>query len=145
MTVARDDFVYAYSHDDPRADTPADRFVLLRGSKQKLTERRSWEFLSHIASSREAVWTKDIRQRGHVFENPDACLRSAMTYCAPLKRYLWWQQLPRPTGKGWGDNRYSGGFGMYDAQEPWGPWTTAFFTDQWDVGPGPTVTFRRIG
>ena len=22
------------------------------------------------------------------------------------------------------------------APEPWGPWTTAFFTEQWDVGPG---------
>ncbi len=36
---ARDDFVYAYSHDDPRADTPADRFILLRAPKDKLTSR----------------------------------------------------------------------------------------------------------
>jgi hypothetical protein len=32
--------------------------------------------------------------------------------------------------------RFQGGFGIYDAPEPWGPWTTAFYTENWDVGPG---------
>jgi len=32
--------------------------------------------------------------------------------------------------------RFQGGFGIYDAPEPWGPWTTAFYTEEWDVGPG---------
>jgi len=41
---ARDDFVYAYSHDGPRADTPADRFVLMRAPKDRLTRRAAWEF-----------------------------------------------------------------------------------------------------
>ena len=36
--------------------------------------------------------------------------------------------------------RYQGGFGIYDAPEPWGPWTTAFFTNSWDVGPGETCS-----
>jgi hypothetical protein len=27
-------------------------------------------------------------------------------------------------------------FAIYDAPRPWGPWTTAFHTKQWDVGPG---------
>jgi hypothetical protein len=31
-----------------------------------------------------------------------------------------------------------GGLAIYDASEPWGPWTTVFFTSQWDVGPGET-------
>jgi hypothetical protein len=29
-----------------------------------------------------------------------------------------------------------GGFGVYDAPEQWGPWTTAFYTVTWDLGPG---------
>ena len=28
----------------------------------------------------------------------------------------------------------TGGWGIFDAPEPWGPWTTAFYTEQWDVG-----------
>jgi hypothetical protein len=37
-----------------------------------------------------------------------------------------------------GDARFAGGLGIYDAPEPWGPWTTVYFTEQWDVGPGET-------
>jgi hypothetical protein len=60
-----------------------------------------------------------------------------MTYSAGLKRYLWWQQIPQPEGAvDRGDTRFAGGFGIYDAPQPWGPWTTAHFTPQWDVGPG---------
>lgn len=135
---ARDEFVYACSHDGARADTPADRFVLLRAPKDKLTARESWEFFAKLDAHGQPVWTRDIRQRGAVFEHPGACLRSAMTYCAPLKRYLWWQHLPQPPGvtNDRGDTRFAGGFAIYDAPEPWGPWTTAFFTEKWDVGPG---------
>jgi hypothetical protein len=39
------------------------------------------------------------------------------------------------------DTRFEGGFGIYDAPEPWGPWTTVFFTEKWDVGPGETASF----
>jgi hypothetical protein len=134
---ARDNYVYAYSHDGPRADTPADRFVLLRAPKDGLTRRTAWEFLEKIDREGRPVWTADVRRRGAVFTNPDACLRSAMTYNAALRRYLWWQQVPQPRGhKDRGDTRFEGGFAVYDGPEPWGPWTTAYFTPKWDVGPG---------
>ena len=134
---ARDDFVYAYSHDGPRADTPADRFVLMRAPKDRLTQRAAWEFLEKLDGGGRPVWTADVGRRAGVFTNPDACLRSAMTYNAGLRRYLWWQQVPQPKGhQDRGDTRFAGGFGVYDAPEPWGPWTTAYFTPRWDVGPG---------
>lgn len=140
---ARDNFVYAYSHDDPRADTPADRFILLRAPKEECTARASWKFFSGFDSSGQAQWTKDIQERKAVFENPGACLRSAMTWCAPLKRFLWWQQIPQRPGatKDRGDTRFEGGFAIYDAPEPWGPWTTAFYTRKWDAGPGEHADF----
>ncbi len=28
--------------------------------------------------------------------------------------------------------------GIFDSPEPWGPWTTVFYTEKWDVGPGET-------
>jgi hypothetical protein len=135
---ARDAFVYAYSHDDPRADTPSDRFILLRAPKDRLTQRDSWEFLEKLDPAGQPIWTRNVTGRGAVFQHPGACLRSAMTYCAPLQRYLWWQQVPQAPGvtKDRGDTRFTGGFAIYDAPEPWGPWTTTFFTEKWDVGPG---------
>jgi hypothetical protein len=135
---ARDNYVYAYSHDHRRADTPSDRFVLLRARKDRITDQSSWQFFVKLDDAGRPLWTSDARQRGAVFEHRDGCLRSAMTYNAPLRRYLWWQHVPQPPGatNDRGDTRFSGGFGIYDAPEPWGPWTTAFFTPQWDVGPG---------
>lgn len=133
---ARDEFVYCYSHDGPRADTPADRFVLLRAPQDRLTERNAWEFCERVEPD-GPVWTSDVNRRGGVFHHPDSCLRSAMTYNARLQRYLWWQQVPRPPGSAdRGDTRFEGGFGIYDSPEPWGPWTTAYYTFEWDVGPG---------
>ena len=134
---ARDNYVYSYSHDGLLADTPADHFVLMRVPKNRITEQESWEFFERINKAGRAVWTSDINRRGAVFCHTDNCLRSAMTYNAPLRRYLWWQQIPAPKGStDRGDTRFEGGFAVYDAPEPWGPWSTAFYTERWDVGPG---------
>jgi len=134
---ARDQFVYAYSHDGPLADTPAGRFVLLRASTDSLTKRDAWEFFAGFDPMGQPRWARDMAKREAVFRNRDGCLRSAMTYNAGLRRYLWWQHIPQPPGHpDRGDTRFTGGFAIYDAPEPWGPWTTAFFTEKWDVGPG---------
>src|SRR5262249_54421286 len=63
------------------------------------------------------------------------CYRSGITYNPGLGRYLWCQTLPGT------DARFGGGFGIYEAPEPWGPWTTVYFAENWDVGPGETSSF----
>ena len=134
---ARDEFVYAYSHDGPQADGPADRFVLMRVPQDRITNRAAWEFFVRRDDQGQPVWSDDVNQHGAVFEHRDACLRSAITYNAGTKRYLWWQAIPQPRGhKDRGDTRFDGGFGIYDSPEPWGPWTTVYFTTEWDTGPG---------
>jgi hypothetical protein len=134
---ARDGFVYSYSHDGPLADTPADSFILLRAPINQLRKREAWEFFAGLDELGKPRWTHDTAGRSAVFSNRDSCLRSAMSYNAGLHRYLWWQQIPQPPGyPDRGDTRFDGGFAIYDAPEPWGPWTTAYFTTKWDTGPG---------
>lgn len=134
---ARDNFVYAYSHDAAKADAPADRFILMRVPKNRLPERAAWEFFAGCDVAGLPGWSKDLNRRAAVFEHPDGCLRSAITYNAGLRRYFWWQALPQPRSHpDRGDTRFAGGFGIYDAPEPWGPWTTVYYTEKWDVGPG---------
>ena len=80
------------------------------------------------------AWSRDIARRGAVFTHAGNCYRGGITYSAALKRYLWCQVLPHSAhAQG---PRFQGGFGLYDAPEPWGPWTTAFYAKDWDVGPG---------
>jgi hypothetical protein len=139
---ARDNYIYSYSHDGPLADTPADRFILMRVPKNKITEQNAWEYFVRIDDTGKPVWTSNPKYRGAVFRHTDGCLRSAMTYNIPLRRYLWWQHIPAPKGSSdRGDTRFEGGFGIYDAPQPWGPWTTVFYTEKWDTGPGEHADF----
>jgi hypothetical protein len=105
---------------------------MARVPRDKIRDRTAYEFFARLGIGGQPTWSKDIAKRGAVFATPGACYRSSVSYNAGLKRYLWCQIGP---GK---DTRFSGGFSIYDAPEPWGPWTTVFETDQWDVGPGDT-------
>jgi hypothetical protein len=139
---ARDGYVYTVTHDGPMADGPADRMVLMRAPKDRITDRSAYTFFVGLDAAEDPVWESEIRRRGAVFEHLDACLRSGISYCAPLQRYLWWQHIPQPPGhRDRGDTRFDGGFGIYEAPEPWGPWRTVYSTEQWDVGPGERGEF----
>ncbi len=130
---ARDDYVYVYSHDSDSAYKPAvDNMVLARVPKDQIIKREAYEFFKELDGSGAPIWTKDVDQRGSIFDFKGRCIRSSVSYNPGLKRYLYWQVLPRK------DMRFDSGFGIYDAPEPWGPWTTVFFTERWDVGPGET-------
>ena len=131
------DYVYMVSHDNPNAYEAADRFILVRVPKNEITNRKAYQLFRKLDSDNNPVWTKDIQQRGAIFTNPGRCLRSGISYNAGLGRYLWWQQGPRDGA----DTRFRGGFAIYDAPEPWGPWTNVYYTQEWDVGPGETASF----
>ncbi len=132
---ARDTYVYVYSTDADSAYVRADQLVLARVPKKKIRDRNAYEFFVRLDAKNKPVWSSDLRQRGGVFKNPGAVYRTQVTYNPALKRYLL-----NTIGRG-NDTRFHGGFGIYDAPNPWGPWTTAFFTDNWDVGPGETNSF----
>ena len=138
-TDARDDFVYIYSPESGSAYEAGNSLVLARVPKSKILNRNAYEFLSAINDIRQPEWSREIEDRVAVFENPDRCYRSHVTYNAGLKRYLLCQIFPEsnhPQGQ-----RFQGGFGIYDAPEPWGPWTKVFETTDWDVGPGESSSF----
>jgi len=136
---ARDSFVYIYSQDAETAYDAADNTVMARVPKGEIRNRSAYEFFVGLDDTGHPRWTKDIRQRKPVFINPGGCYRTQVSYNAGLDRYLLCQVLPmsrHPQGM-----RFQGGFGIYDAPQPWGPWTTVYYTQEWDVGPGETNSF----
>ena len=126
---ARDGYVYVFSPDTPSAYRAADRVVLARVPKGRIAERGAYEFFRKLGPDGRPLFSADIAERGAVFAFKGGCNRLAVTYNAPLGRYL---MSMRSRGAGGGNNH----FGIYDAPEPWGPWTTVFHTDKWDVDPG---------
>lgn len=126
---ARDDFVYAYSPDADSAYDSADGLALMRAPKQRLREKAAWEVFS------KGGWSGDFSDREPVLHNPGRIYRTQVSYNAGLGRYLACVILPEE------DTRFEGGFSVFDAPEPWGPWTTVEYIDRWDVGPGETCSF----
>ena len=104
------------------------------GAEERITDRGGLRVLQGPDGRACRLDRGHRRTRGGL-PSSGRCYRSAISYDAGLKRYLWCQTLPG------GDARFRGGFGIYDAPEPWGPWTTAYFTEEWDVGPGETSSF----
>jgi hypothetical protein len=132
---ARDDYVYTVTHDHPNAYEAGDHFVLMRVPKNRVADRAAYEFFVRVDEAGAPVWSADVDERGPVFTHVGNARRSGISYNAALGRYLWWQGLPVK------NPRKEGGFGVYEAPEPWGPWRTVYYTKLWDVGPGETGSF----
>ena len=139
-TGARDNFVYIYSHDSDSAYTPADRMVLARVPKDKLREQDAYDYFVGLDGEKQPNWSKDVAKRAAVFEHRGKCYRSGITFHPATRQYLWCQTLPGPEP----GPRFKGGFGIYSAPEPWGPWRTVYYTEEWDVGPGETSHFPTM-
>jgi len=120
---ARDDYVYVYSQDGPSAYESDDHVILARVSRQKVRDRSAYEFFVKLDSSHQPVWARSIERRGVVFSYPRHVQRVDAVYNPGIKRYL--------LAAGF---NHRGGWGIFDAPEPWGPWTTAFHTESWDIG-----------
>jgi hypothetical protein len=120
---ARDKFVYLYSQDGGSAYESNDGLVMARVPLERIRELAAYEYFERLEPSGRPRWTRNIDARGRVFEFRGHCQRADAVYNPFLKRYL--------LALGYNHN---GGWGIFDAPEPWGPWTTAFHTDYWGLG-----------
>jgi len=118
---ARDEYVYTYSQDGPSAYESDNGIALARVRKDKLRERTAWEFYQGTDAAGSPQWSADIRRRSAVFHYPANCYRLDVVYDAGIGRYLMALAY---------DN--AGGWGLFDAPNPWGPWTTVLHR-QWDI------------
>ncbi|MEZ4708899.1 MAG: hypothetical protein R3A44_16945 [Caldilineaceae bacterium] len=135
---ARDAYVYMVTPDGPSAYIAYQNFVLTRVPKAQIGNRGAYEFFQFRDAQNNPIWTDDINQRGAVFTSVGKKAgRSSITYNAALGRYIWWQGINESAA----DERFTGGFGIYDAPEPWGPWTTVYYTALWDYPPGVLGSF----
>jgi len=84
----------------------------------------AYEFFTGLDGANNPTWSSDISERKPVWESPDGTHPMAVSYNAGLDRYM----LTSVTvdRAGW--------MSIYDAPEPWGPWTTVLVeqnTDRW--------------
>ena len=130
---ARDEYVYLYA---PEAIDPTHwevqkpgRVALLRVPRGRVEETSAYEFFAGVVAGRPS-WAKDIAKRRPVWEDAaNGGHRMGVSYNPGLKRYM--LSTMTVNRDGWQ--------AIYDAPEPWGPWTTVYFARDPDLWGGKTI------
>jgi hypothetical protein len=119
---ARDGFVYCYAvrlRDDSSALQPPGQVDLIRAPASAVDDRARYEFFAGRDRQGTPRWTRDIAKRQPVFEDSSGLgSQLSVSYNSGLRRYL----LCAEHGAS-----YRGNLGVFDAPEPWGPWTTVAY------------------
>lgn len=129
---ARDGYVYSYGAKWTETQGPENNVYLMRAPKGSLRDRRAYEFFKGLDGSGKPTWSADINQRQPVFSDPNGVGNNglaAVIYDAPVGRYLLTVGHRPPSGGYVSGTR--GRLGIFDAAEPWGPWTTVSYYDNW--------------
>jgi hypothetical protein len=124
---ARDDYVYMYSPDTPDAYHETDDVVLARVPRQDIVRKEAYEFFAGFDADGEPEWSEHIEDREPVFSFPGGANRMDVSYNPGIGRYL---MTMRSRARAGGLNQFS----IFDAPEPWGPWTTVYYTERWNGG-----------
>jgi hypothetical protein len=132
---ARDGWVYMYAAQN-NSDTwdiqiPG-KIMLMRAPKTELMNRSTYEFFTGLDANGQPQWSSSLADRKPVFEDPNGVHLVSVSYNAGLRRYL----LTTPHTE-----KNAGNIGIFDASEPWGPWTTVLYENGWGAGYIETNTF----
>ena len=121
-----------YAHDRGGIDKPPDKcypgvFHLARVPREhsNIIDRSSYEFFAGTDNKGNPKWTGDIGQRAAVFFDSNGAGLPSVSYNPGVERYL------LTTGHGCGAGDSIRKLGIFDAPEPWGPWTTVDYYDDW--------------
>jgi hypothetical protein len=128
---ARDNFVYHYfielqdRSSELNAQRPGKIHLLRVDKKEMLTSKSSYEYFDGLDSDGDPVWSNDIDVKQPVFEDPNGVgWNLGVTYNAGLDRYILTTEHTESR---------KGNLGVFDAPEPWGPWTTVAYMN-WSDG-----------
>ncbi len=123
---ARDGFVYGYSEKPFKTG-----LALFRVPKERLADRAAYRFFAGLDAAGAPRWTADIARQAPVFQDPRWTEWGVTCAYHPVyRRYLL-------SVRHHGD---SGEWGLFDAPEPWGPWTTVGYGSDfpaWTWRPDP--------
>ena len=127
---ARDSYVYVYANElkdgsDLKIQKPG-QIALLRVPRNAIMDRTEYEFFAGLNESGTPIWVADITWRQPVFEDHDGGVgwNSSASYNAGLRRYMLITEHAATS---------RGNIGVFDAPEPWGPWTTVLYQSGFGV------------
>lgn len=124
---ARDRYVYSYF---PRGSEwqlqQPGRADLARVAADSITSPEAYQWFAGLDKNGRPRWTEERKARKPVFEDANGLRTVSVTYDPALKRYLLTSQHSK-VGTGPGTNQW----GIFESEEPWGPWRTVFYSRGW--------------
>jgi len=122
---ARDDYVYAVSSD--QWDNGSN-LRLGRVHKDEIMRREAWAWVCAFSPSGEPAWSHDLNESAPVLSLHRWLGAPEMVYLAGLRRYLLFTwRLHQDFSPDDGTDLL-----VFDAPEPWGPFTLAHFEEYWE-------------
>lgn len=145
---ARDNFVYAVSPCSQNGESyweNADGLIMGRVLKEKILEIEAWEYRSGD------MWVADVKKATPIFNYPNMTGQNLIQYNAGIKRYILGnysfmtkEGTPCPYHAGEFLNletKYPSQLSLYEAPEPWGPWSLFHLDDNWGMYGGYQPSF----
>ncbi len=122
---ARDKYVYIVSQANNDSYDYSPDIVMIRVPKDRVADRSAYRFFSGLDAKGRPVWSVGVGERKPIFTDPQGTQRISLTYNKAIKRYI------LTSSHRVGSGAHNGSLGVFDAPEPWGPWTTVYFDDRW--------------
>ena len=113
-------FVYLIGPKQPGQAHTEKELFLARIPLEKLLHHDAYQFFKGCDQSGQPLWSSDPLEMHPVFSDPNGLTSATITYLPALKRYL----LS-------GFHTGPGQLGIFDATEPWGPWATVAYYEDW--------------
>ena len=129
-------YVYVYGPRQSPDRGSGNRLYMARALRTRLRERGAYQFFEKLDAEEAPVWVAEIAQAQPVFVDPNGVTPGAVVYDPGLKRFLLTCFHVGP-----------GQLGVFDAPNPWGPWTTIAYYEDWGKmgaeGEGLTCGFPQ--
>ncbi|MGA2257930.1 MAG: DUF4185 domain-containing protein [Thermoguttaceae bacterium] len=128
-------YVYLCGSEEDAQRESGNSLYLARVPKDQLRQRAAYQFFRGLDAGKPA-WTSKFTLAQPIFSDANGATASGMVYNPAIKRFLLTSYHVGP-----------GQLGVFDAPDPWGPWTTVAYYAHWgemgDVGEGLTCEFPQ--
>lgn len=129
---AKDNYAYFISPDGPSAYADYPDMLMGRVHKDSILFKQSYVFYSGLKNEAAPQWRK-FSQRKPILTDAGGVFRPDIVYNPGIDRYMLSVSSPFGDWSWWANknpNRKSH-FAIYDSPNPWGPWTTVYYKEDW--------------
>jgi hypothetical protein len=129
-------YVYLYGVKQEPQHNENKSLYLARVPREKIRDRETFQFFSGLDPRGHARWNREFTLARPVFSDSNGVAPAGMVYDPGLGRFLLTSFHTGP-----------GQLGVFEARQPWGPWSTVAYYENWGgmgtVGEGLTCEFPQ--